>query len=258
MSKNPAKDFGQIASEYTFFEEHSTEAQEDVRAYQAHVGAIKPADTVLKMLDFGCGSGTFTMRFLKHAGWPPERLQLTLVEPAESVRSKAITRLAAFTASPPADSPALPDALGGQFDVVLANHVLYYVPDVEDTLRRLISALAPTGVFLLAVAGRTNLLIDFSIACFELLGREMPYNSSEDIEQALRALNAKYDKQRVPYELSFPDTEENRMRILRFLLADHVPPAPQPQLLAWFDQFSSQGRIEMRTATDHYAVRAPA
>lgn len=47
----------------------------------------------------------------------------------------------------------------------------------------------------------------------------------------------------VPYELSFPDSDENRMRIIRFLLADHLAQMPQQPLLERFDQFSRAGRM---------------
>ena len=82
-----------------------------------------------------------------------------------------------------------------------------------------------------AFAARTNALIEFWIAGFKLLGREVPYNTSEDIERALQASGAQYEKRPVAYHLSFPDTEENRMRIIRFLLADHLAHMPLAPLL---------------------------
>jgi len=255
VSKNPAKDFGEIASDYAFFEQHATEALEDARAYQEHVATINSAGRVINLLDFGCGSGTFTARFVEQAGWPPEQLRLTLVEPADSQRSQAVARLARFTATPAVESSALTVALDACFDVVLANQVLYYVSDLEDTLRRLIAALTPTGLFLTAIGARANVLMEFLIAAFNLLGRQMPYNTSEDVEAALTALNANYEKRPVSYELSFSDSEENRMRIIRFLLSDHLVQIPLEPLLERFDQFSRDGRIEIRTQTDHYTLR---
>ncbi|MBO0880805.1 MAG: class I SAM-dependent methyltransferase [Mycobacterium sp.] len=256
MSKNPANDFDEIANEYAFFAQHSTEAQEDARAYQAHVATLTPADRILNILDFGCGSGTFTARFLEHTGRRPEHLRLTLVEPVESVRRKAVARLAPFTASPLVESSGLSSTCAGYFDIMLARHVFYYVPNLEDTLRQLIAALAPTGVGLVAIRAQANdVLWEFTIAAFKLLGREIPYNTSEDIDVALQALKANYQKYRVPFELSFPDSVENRMRILRFLLADHLAQLPQQPLLEWFDQFSHAGRIEIHADSDHYALR---
>lgn len=254
MSTNAAKDFDSIADDYAFFEQHATEAQEDARAYLSEVAGLKPASGVTRMLDFGCGSGAFTMRFLELAGWPPERLRLTLVDPAVSVRRQAVARLTPYTAAPIVDSDELPAGLGGGFEVVLSNHALYYVTDLQATLSRLIEALAPTGVLLAATAARTNALIEFWIAGFKLLGREVPYNTSEDVERVLQALGTEYRKHRVPYELTFRDTEENRMRIIRFLLADHLAEMPLPPLLEMFDRYTRAGRIEIHTESDHFTL----
>jgi trans-aconitate 2-methyltransferase len=208
------------------------------------------------MLDFGCGSGSFTARFLEQFGWPPERLKLTLVEPVESVRPQAVVRSKGYTTTAISDSATLPEGLFGCFDLVLANHVFYYVPDLENILQRLISSLSPRGMFLTAIAGYTNALIEFWIAGFRLISREIPYNTSEDVETSLRDLGANYQKQPVSYEVKFQDTQENRMRMIRFLLADHLRDMPHEPLLALFDKYSHAGRIEFQSASDHYTLRA--
>jgi trans-aconitate 2-methyltransferase len=254
MNQNPEKDFGLIADDYSFFETHATEAEQDARAYLEQLGEIVPRDGVVRMLDFGCGSGTFTERVLKLAGWPPEQLRLTLVEPVDAVRRQAVARLAGFTASQVEESAKLAKGVIGAFDLILANHVFYYVPQLEDELAKLMGALAATGVFITAIAGRSNVLIQFWIAGFHLLGREIPYHTSEDVEIALKRLGANHRKQDVEYELTFEDTEENRMRILRFLLAEHLGEMPPRPLLDLFDSYSDGGRIQIRTSSDHYTI----
>jgi trans-aconitate 2-methyltransferase len=256
MSTTPEKDFGPIAEDYAFFETQATEAQEDARAYLACLADIVPAEGTIRMLDFGCGSGTFTERFLRQAGWSPERLRLTLVEPVESARRQATKRLAGFSKSPIVDTTALSDGSTASFEIVLANHVLYYVPDVRGQLATLIDALSPTGIFMTAIAARRNALIEFWITGFGLLGEEVPYHTSEDVEATLNELGAQYEKQQVAYELTFPDSEENRMRIIRFLLAEHLAKIPHGPLFELFDQYADSGRINMQTASDHFRVRS--
>jgi trans-aconitate 2-methyltransferase len=256
MSKNPEKDFGPIADDYVFFEKHATEAAADVRGYLDELGEIVPAAGTVRMLDFGCGSGTFTVRFLDAVGWPPERLRLTLVEPVAAARREAVGRLAGYASGRLVESATLTAGLAASFDFILANHVFYYVPDLAGQLVKLIGALASTGVFVTAVAARTNKLIEFWIAGFRLLDRDVPYNTSEDVEAALVELGAEFQKRQVPYELTFPDTEENRLRIIRFLLADHLSQMPLEPLLSMFDQYSHAGRIQIRTESDHFMVRA--
>jgi trans-aconitate 2-methyltransferase len=260
MSKNPAKDFGPIADDYAFFETHATEAEQDARAYVERLAGLVPAAGTIRLLDFGCGSGTFTARFLQQAGWPPARLRLTLVEPVEPARRQAVARLAGTTEHPVADAATMPGGIVASFDVVLANHVLYYVPDLRSQLAGLIDALSASGVFVTAIAPRTNALIEFWIAGFRSLGREIPYNTSEDVEAALHELGAAYQKQAVAYQLTFPDTEENRMRILRFLLAEHLAQMSHRPLLDLFDQYAHSAWINIRTASDHFTIRqrAPA
>jgi SAM-dependent methyltransferase len=255
MSENPQKDFGLIAGDYVFFETHATEAEQDARAYAAQLARMATTDGTVRMLDFGCGTGSFTARLLEQTGWPPERLRLTLVEPVDSVRRQAAARLASFSSVPVVESPALPAGTVGCFDLVLANHVFYYVPDLKALLSRLIDALSSSGLFLTAVGGRTNALFKFWTTGFELINRNIPYNTSEDVEAALQEQGADYQKEQVSYELTFPDTEENRLKILRFLLADHLVQMPRRPLLDLFDRHAHAGRIEIRTACEHFTVR---
>jgi hypothetical protein len=91
---------------------------------------------------------------------------------------------------------------------------------------------------------------------FGMLGRDVPYHTWEDVESALEELGVAYQKQQVPYELTFPDTQENRMRIIRFLLADRLEQMPQQPLLELFDQYSRSGQINIRTASDHFTIRS--
>src|SRR5262245_33685493 len=172
MSKNPAKDFGPIADDYAFFETHATEAANDSGAYVQRLARSVPAEGPIRMLDFGCGSGTFTARFLEEAAWPAARLHLTLVEPVEAARREALARTAGYSDHPAVDSATPPGRTSSYFEVVLANHSLYYVPGLPDQLAGLIDALSPAGVFVTAIASRANALIEFWITGFGLVGKE--------------------------------------------------------------------------------------
>ena len=82
--------------------------------------------------------------------------QLSLVEPVEIYRQQAAERVRQFSAQPVRVWPAMPSDLHGCFDLVLANHCLYYVADLETTVSALLRGLSSPGLFLCALAGQEN------------------------------------------------------------------------------------------------------
>jgi SAM-dependent methyltransferase len=175
MSETSSKHFGSIRDDYAFFLQHSTEAEADLRAYAPHLHGLAMADESYRMLDFGCGDGGFTAKFLVQSRWLPERLWLAIVEPDATYRQQAIDRLQAFTPHPVQAWPALLPHVKACFELILANHVLYYVRDLKGTLSAILHALATPGLFLAAMAGRTNALAQFSRRCFDILGKPFPF-----------------------------------------------------------------------------------
>src|SRR5215813_5071187 len=113
MRVTSSKNFGPIRDDYLFFEEHATEAAEDLHAYMLHVHALVTQSGPIRMLDFGSGSGRFAGQFLALARFPRERLWLSLVEPEEGYRRQALAHLQPFTAHPVQAWPVLPPDLEG-------------------------------------------------------------------------------------------------------------------------------------------------
>ena len=256
MAKNAAKDFGAIEADYDFFIATSDEAERGLDALSSYIDEAGQAGGPIRMLDFGCGGGDFSTKFLTQAGWPPDRLTLSLVEPVESQRIHAAESLGRFTDKPITHWPALPDTAVASFDLILSNHVLYYVPDLEVTLKQLITALAPDGLMLLALAGRTNSLIRFWDYAFDAMGKAIPYHLSEDLDETLARLGIAHERETIAYSMRFPDSRENRMKILRFALADHLSELPIEPLLDLFDDWVKGDQIDTRTVFMHYIIRA--
>jgi trans-aconitate 2-methyltransferase len=251
---DPSKDFTPIRGDYEFFAENSTEAEADLDAYAERLRSFDPPAGPGRMLDFGCGPGSFTARFLDRLGWDDQRLDLALVEPSAAYRRQAVERLGATTVRPLRAWDGLPPGTERAFDLILSNHVLYYVPDLGATLDRIVRALDRRGLFLAAIAGRDNALVDLWFRGFPLIGRPVPYHIAEDVEAALAGLGAVFERREVGYELIFPDTEGNRLKILRFLFGDHLAGLPGAELLGLFEPYVSEGRVEMRTGNVQYYV----
>lgn len=253
-----AKDFGPIENDYAFFSTQSTEPENDAAEYTRRLAGFADGRTLIRMLDFGGGTGAFTHRFLSAVNWPPRLLALTLVEPVAHQREEAARRLAPFTERPVATAGSLPPNTESRFDLALSNHALYYVENLDETLRSLVRSLAPGGVLLLAIAGWDNPLLGLWKTGFALLGRPVPYYSAEDVEAALTRQGVAFEKTPVPYRLRFPDSAENRLKILRFLFANHLAEITPERLLGEFDRHVKQDHVDIETGSSHFTVRRSA
>jgi trans-aconitate 2-methyltransferase len=253
-----SKDFAPIQADYAFFEDHATEAAADVAGYAPHVRPLAAAGGPVRVLDFGCGSGRFSARFLTAAGFGRDQLHLTLVEPVADYRPRAVAAVSAFTAHPVAAWPALPDVPAPGFDLILANHCLYYVPDLDAALAGLLGRLAAGGVLLAACAGGRNVLVQFWQRGYARLGEPVPSYTGDDLAAALTRRSARFTTHDVWYELAFADTEENRAKIIRFLFGKDAPRLPRAEALGYFDPFAAGGRVRLRVVHEQFVVRTPA
>jgi trans-aconitate 2-methyltransferase len=235
-----AKDFGPIESDYAFFMAHATEAEQDVAEYARELATFADGRATIRLLDFGCGTGEFSERLLTALNWPADLLHISLVEPVVPQCEEAARRLANFSRHAIARFERLPDAPGRRFDLVLSNHALYYVDDLDQKLRLLSDLLKPGGKMLLAIAGWDNTLMQIWKRGLAVLSR----------------IGAPFRKSKVPYLLRFPDTLENRLRILRFLFGEFLPQISPERLLGEFDNHVCGGYVEVNTDSDHFTVFA--
>ena len=254
MKNGQQRSFDPIIDDYAFFEVHSTEGEMGLRAYAAHLGAVEGANERIRMLDFGSGTGSFSQSFLQQAGWPPVNLELTLVEPGEVARKKAAERLSPFSAYSIEHAAGLPEGKQGEFSLILANHSLYYVPDLAQTAAHLYRMLRPGGKLLAAMAGKENVLIQCWAVGFELLGQSIPYYTGDGLRAVLEHAGMAYQEEKVFYSITFPDATANRMKILRFLFGPRLPSIPLAPLLAFFDPYAKAGAVHIETEHLLYAV----
>jgi ubiquinone/menaquinone biosynthesis C-methylase UbiE len=119
--------------------------------------AIAPADA--RILEVGCGPAGMWIENLDRlpSGW-----RVTLTDLSEGMATTARERLGAASAPAgaftiqTADIENLPFA-DASFDVAVANHMLYHVPDRPKALGELRRVLRPNGALLAATNGQDNM-----------------------------------------------------------------------------------------------------
>ena len=110
-----------------------------------------------RVLEIGCGPGWFWDR--AHDVLP--RLHLTLSDLSRGMVDEAVTRVSGMphhlsAAGFAADAQALP-LDDNAFDIAIANHMLYHVPDPRLAVTEVARVLAPSGVFVAATNGPRHL-----------------------------------------------------------------------------------------------------
>jgi len=249
------KNFESLHDAYTFFQEHSTEAEQDRLGYLSHLVPLARSGRPIRLLDFGSGDGGFLTAVLDRAGFDPQKLTLSLVEPDAGYRRQAVASLQAFTERPIRAWPELPTEEDGPFDVVLANHVLYYVIDLADTVARIRRVLADDGIFLTTMGDHGNAFSQWSDQVYAALHVTPPHYLAPDLETILTDAGQPFEKTTITYDLGFPDSAANRILLLRFMLGQNFDRLPPNQLLALLDPHTADGRVAVRTYHYQLAIR---
>ena len=188
---------------------------EDV-AFQA-VAEASPG----RVLEVGCGMGEFAQRVA-------EELGATVCAVDISARMVDLTAARGLDARV-ADVQALPFG-DGEFDVAIANWVLYHAADVDLAVRELARVLRPGGRLVAATLG-----LDHLVEAWELVGGEPTRDLSfwsENGEERLRAVFPRVERRDAEGTLVFPDPQTLReyiaASITRAHLAENVPDFTEP------------------------------
>jgi len=110
-----------------------------------------------RVLDIGCGPGWF---WAGAAADMPQGLHLTLADQSKGMVEEATERCKALAfasvTGTRADAADLPFA-DGSFDVVIAMHMLYHVPDQVKAIAEMYRVLKPCGTLAITTNGMDNL-----------------------------------------------------------------------------------------------------
>ena len=176
------------------------------------IAEAKPAH----MLEVGCGMGELSERAAHELG-----VRVTAVD--FSPRMVELTRARGIDVTL-ADAQELPFE-DQSFDLVVANWVLYHLPDVERGISELARVLTPDGVLIAASVGEGNME-----ELWEMLGQSATQNLSFGSDNGAELLSRRFrnvERHDAIGTAVFPDASAVRkfvaMTITRAHLADRVP-----------------------------------
>lgn len=141
----------------------------------------------MRVLECGCGPGWLWRENLARI---PEGCHITLTDLSPGMVAEAEAALAdgehRFDFQP-ANIQAL-DFADDTFDVVVANHMLYHVPDLAQALAEVRRVLKPNGRFIAATNGKNHM-------------KELPELVPDEIRQMVVSLRLRGDAELLPFRL---------------------------------------------------------
>ena len=189
------------------------------------------ADTSPRVLSIGCGDGTVDAAVADLLARPGRVLHYDGIEPHPASGRRFLDRLGQVSGVRAALSPttfAGYDPAGRRYDLVLAVHSLYYVPDLADAIRAARRLLAPGGmlVVLHAPLSSLNRLVG-------VLAQDQGQEFSEAVRAALSAQGEAVHRERLDAALDLTasgDADEDR-RVLDFAVQVALPDRLRPAVL---------------------------
>ncbi|MFK8137906.1 MAG: class I SAM-dependent methyltransferase [Bdellovibrionales bacterium] len=208
----------------------------------------------IDVLDFGCGSGEFASQYIVYL---KEKISsFSAVEPVLENHASIDKNIAAGMELKPiksfGDICDIPEET--LFDLIVSNHVLYYVPDISKTVDNLVSKIKNNGFLLITMASPENTLIKFWQKSFSKIGISIPFNQNTDLMSTLEERRIKFQTKKIEAGLDFSDTSQNRIKIGKFLLGDYFYKINEKEISYFFEEYSKNGRVIMELVDNVYII----
>lgn len=245
------KEFSDILSDYDFFKTNCNEDENMLSIFVREIMSFVELNSFkftnengLKLLDFGSGDGKFLESLIKNKVIPNIfNSEFSLVEPDAIYRLEALKRLGHYTRSPIVmldKNLSLMSHLH-KFDLILANHVLYYVDDFKSTMDAFFECKSSNGKLIISMSEKRHALCHLLQEFCNLNEVEYPYYVASDLLNYLDKNSIQYKSKHVLSELRFKNSVENLDKIVRFILSNKYAHLKSESILKQFREKFSVG-----------------
>jgi len=240
-----------FTADYDFFVAHTTEKRVIVENLVRIVKSRLQPSGKVEVLDFGSARGALSEALIQNIEGLRERTTFSVVEPEATFRKDSVSRLGSYSRNSVRAWKFLPAKFQKRFHIVLANHVLYYIDDFNSVNKRILGSLADGGVYIITLSNEDSSLVKI----IESLGESQRASYIKTLEKSLDSLGAQYSYTQVQSELKFPDSIENRKRVLRFMFGNDYDTYREKTLLASFERYRVNENIVLPLSDNIYEIR---
>ena len=217
------KSFVGLEPAYSFLLEHSSQISRTLEALTPVTTRQHFETTNIRVCIFGCGDVEIALHLLtclktRHI------VEVTLIDTHEewlaglesAIREKTDAKIAThetiFAAKP-------------LFDLIIAHHTMYYVPDLSRTIELIRRLLSATGLFIATLASPSNKLKQCAAELFGLKGENLPYWQEPDLEAALAGCGFAWKASSIYSAITCADTAASRTALINFLVGTLETPS---------------------------------
>ncbi len=216
------KDFSSITNAYKFFKEHSTEYEANRHEIILKLEQSKLLERGISILDFGGGDGELLSDLYSKTDINKFDPKLYIFEPVENYQESAKSKLALVGYNNLVVLEKIDELPDATLDLILVNHVLYYVENLDQTISKLRSKLNENGQLWILMADENNSADQLWEVFFEKLGMKVPYFLTNDLRFILDDQSVQYlETREIKSTFFFKNSNENRSSLVRFLLGNY-------------------------------------
>lgn len=234
------KDFGKIENEYDFFVRNCDEQINNLRDLRDILNGLTDKDNI-SILDYGGGDGDFLSKLINKSASYNE---IIMLEPCSNYKKCAINNLNPHKVSFVKRLKDVPTNL--KFDLIIANHVLYYVNDLSKTIFSLTKLLNTDGKLVINLANKNNETAAMTHFFFSKINKPNPFYFFEDVECYCSNRNIKQISKISNSTLKFEISDNNIISIAKFIFGDYYKQFKEHELIEYMKRFKDGGFIKIK------------